>query len=72
MLELKDVNGKTRKRPTKYGEEIGILLQFWGTPKGTPVAAIFYSEEAQHFIIDNIDAVIATEIKKTKNKAAEN
>lgn len=27
---------------------------------------IYYTEDAQRFIIDNIDAVIATEVKKGK------
>ncbi len=41
-----------------------ILGTFW---QKNP--AIYFTEEAQRFIIDNIDAVIATSVKKKKDLA---
>lgn len=66
MLEYTDIgNGKKKRQPTQQGEEIGIILLFYGnTGKKYPV--ILYSESAQRFIINNIDAVAATEVKKGK------
>ena len=67
MLEYKDIgNGKLKRYPTQQGEEIGIVLEFWERGQGRKYPVIMYSEAAQRFIIDNIDAVIATEIQKGK------
>ena len=68
MLEYKDIgNGKMKRQPTQQGEEIGIVLEFWEKGQGRKYPVIMYSEAAQRFIIDNIDAVIATEVKKVKS-----
>jgi hypothetical protein len=67
MLEYKDIgNGKMKRQPTQQGEEIGIVLEFWERGQGRKYPVIMYSEAAQRFIIDNIDAVIATEVQKGK------
>ena len=67
MLEYKDIgNGKMKRQPTQQGEDIGIVLAFWERGQGRKYPVIMYSEAAQRFIIDNIDAVIATEIQKGK------
>ena len=67
MLEYKDIgNGKLKRHPTQQGEDIGIVLEFWESGQGRKYPVIMYSEAAQRFIIDNIDAVIATEIQKGK------
>ena len=67
MLEYKDIgNGKMKRQPTQQGEDIGIVLEFWESGQGRKYPVIMYSEAAQRFIIDNIDAVIATEIQKGK------
>ena len=67
MLEYKDIgNGKMKRQPTQQGKEIGIVLEFWEKGRGGKYPVIMYSEAAQRFIIDNIDAVIATEIQKGK------
>ena len=67
MLEYKDIgNGKMKRQPTQQGEEIGIVLEFWEKGQGRKYPVIMYSEAAQRFILDNIDAVIATEVKKGK------
>ena len=67
MLEYKDIgNGKLKRYPTQQGEDIGIVLEFWERGQGRKYPVIMYSEAAQRFIIDNIDAVIATEVQKGK------
>ena len=67
MLEYKDIgNVKTKRQPTRRGEEIGIVLRFWEKGAGRKYPVIMYSEAAQRFILDNIGAVIATEVQKGK------
>ena len=67
MLEYKDIgNGKMKRQPTSQGDEVGIVLEFWEKGPGRKYPVIMYSETAQRFILDNIDAVIATEVKKGK------
>ena len=60
LLEYVDVgNGKMKCNPTAAGEEVGIILEFWEKGYGRKVPVIKYSEKAQRFIVDNIEAVIA-------------
>lgn len=58
MLQNIVVNNKTRRRPTPQGEGIGITIEErmgqYGVYEG-----VFYSNKAQHFIVDNIETVIA-------------
>ena len=53
-------NGKAKRFPTAAGEEIGLILKIWKN-YGRKAPVIYLSEEAQHFIIDNIEAVMAAE-----------
>ena len=66
MIEYREwEDGKIKRFPTTEGESIGLVWADWDNyGRRTPV--IYFTEEAQRFIIDNIDAVIATEIKKGK------
>ena len=61
MIAWREWEDGTQKRfPTAEGEAIGLILQVWEKyGKRSPV--VYLSEEAQHFIIDNIEAVIAAE-----------
>ena len=61
MIEWREWgNGKTKRFPTPEGENIGLVLKIWENyGRKTPV--IYLSEEAQHFIIDNIEAVMIAE-----------
>ena len=65
MLEYRDIgNGKKKRYPTEAGVGMGIELNFWdkGGNRGVyPV--ISYSKEAQKLILDNIEAVAATDVK---------
>ena len=69
MLQLEDDgNGKLAKRPTQAGNEIGITIKTrLGRYGGYKV--VVYNENAQRFILDNIDAIGAITIRsKTKSK----
>ena len=59
MIEWRDWDyGKLKRFPTAEGEAIGLVLKIWENyGRRTPVVNL--SEEAQHFIIDNIDAILA-------------
>lgn len=52
------VNNKTYRRVTDLGRNIGIISEQRENQQGTKYEAVFYSLSAQHFIIDNIDAII--------------
>lgn len=70
MLYLLDSGGKTpAKRPTAEGSQIGILLET-RTGRFGDYQVVLFNEEAQHFIVDNLEAVAATEVKKTKKNTA--
>lgn len=58
MLEdALDGNGKHTKRPTAQGENIGITLDARIGNNGTYFVVV-YNMAAQHFIMDNLDAII--------------
>ena len=58
MLEdALDGNGKHTKRPTSQGENIGIMLDARTGSNGTYFVVV-YNVAAQHFIMDNLDAII--------------
>ena len=50
--------GKRTKRPTTVGEENGISVEQRTSSNGD-YQVVVYSEAAQHFIIDNLDAILA-------------
>jgi len=58
MLSDNIVNNKTRKRPTAAGQNIGIITEERTNQYGTSYEGVFYTLDAQHFIIDNISTVI--------------
>ena len=58
MLQNIIVNNKTRRRPTPQGESIGIATEKRMGQHGM-YEDVFYRNKAQHFIVDNIDAIIA-------------
>ena len=61
MIEWREwENGRYKLFPTPAGEAIGLVLQIWEN-YGRRSPTIYLSEEAQHFIIDNIEAVMAAE-----------
>lgn len=66
MLSTVTINDKAHKRVTESGRNIGIISEQRVNQQGTTYEAIFYSLSAQHFIIDNIDAIIALNQSRSK------
>lgn len=57
MLYVEEINGKKYKRATQQGNSIGIIEDIYEGKYGE-YRKLLYNEKAQHFIIDNIEAVI--------------
>ena len=58
LLEIVTVGGEKLKRPTPAGEEMGIILEERQGQYGV-YSVILYNKDAQHFIIDNIEAMLS-------------
>ena len=58
-------DGKRTKRPTKIGEETGISVEERMGNNG-PYQVVVYNNDAQHFIIDNLDAILTAENMQTE------
>ncbi|MBR1482367.1 MAG: hypothetical protein IJ598_05295 [Ruminococcus sp.] len=65
MLTNIVVNNNARKRPTSAGQNLGITTEERVNQYGIPYEGVFYHLNAQHFIIDNIHAII----ESSRNKA---
>ena len=66
MFNTVTVNNKTHRRVTDSGRNIGIISEQRENQQGTKYEAVFYSLSAQHFIIDNIDAIIALNYSRSQ------
>ena len=62
-------DGKHTKRPTKIGEETGISVEERTSSNG-PYQVVVYNNAAQHFIIDNLDAILTAENMQTQMQGA--
>lgn len=51
--------GKTKKRPTEDGNRIGISIEQRFSRDNVPYTVVVYSRDAQQFIIDNLQAIVA-------------
>ena len=73
MLYLHDFGGKKPvKRPTEEGNQIGITVDTRMGRYGE-YQVVLYNEDAQRFILDNLEAVAVTKAKKVKfHKAGAN
>ncbi len=58
MLNNIIVNNKARKRPTNEGIGIGITVEEKTNQYGNVYEGVFYNKNAQHFIIDNLCAIV--------------
>ena len=58
MYESTDPQGKMRKMPTSRGQELGIFTERKMGRDGEYIAILF-GERAQHFLIDNIQGILA-------------
>lgn len=63
LEEVFNGEGKATKRPTPLGESIGITLESRTGQSGTYFAVV-YGLEAQHFILDDLDAIVECERSK--------
>lgn len=71
MLYLHDFGGKKPvKRPTEEGNQIGIAVESRLGRYGE-YQVVLYDEEAQRFILDNLEAIIATEVQKERQAASD-
>ena len=58
LLEEDGLSGHKNKRPTETGRQLGISTAQRMSQNGE-YTAVVYSREAQQFILDNLDAIIA-------------
>ena len=60
FMELRDNgHGKQTRLPTEEGYAIGLSVEDRVAPTGQPIATVFYNRDAQQFIIDNMEAILA-------------
>lgn len=62
-----NADGKNTKRPTPQGESVGIALETRSGLNG-PYFVVTYDLAAQHFVLDNLDAVIQIQTEKKENQ----
>lgn len=67
LTEVLNDEGKNVKHPTPQGERMGISPEnrIWEDRKYTVVV---YNSDAQHFILDNLDAIVEYEHGRTENQ----
>lgn len=58
MLNTITVNNKAKKKVTDAGRNIGIISEQRVNQQGATYEAISYNLNAQHFIVDNIEAIV--------------
>lgn len=67
LEEVLDGDGKLTKRPTPQGEKIGITVECRVGQNGTYFVVVYHLD-AQHFIVDNLDAIAGCERSKRENQ----
>ena len=63
MFKQTDENGKTQRLPTENGRRMGISTKA-RTGKDGDYQAVYYDLNAQRFLLDSLDAIIARNEKK--------
>ena len=58
FLEIEILNGKRHKKATAMGESIGIISE-WRAYADREYYALTYNKDAQQFLLDNLDEIIA-------------
>ena len=58
LFEEEGANGRKNKRPTEAGRQLGISTAV-RTGQNGDYTAVVYDREAQQFILDNLDAIVA-------------
>lgn len=67
LEETLDGVGQTVRHPTPQGESVGIALE-QRTGKNGTYFVVVYNPAAQHFILDNLDSIIAFNRAKKENQ----
>ena len=71
MIEyLEWIDGTTKKLPTEAGVEIGLTVREWDN-YGRIIPVICLSEQAQRFVVDNLDAMLDYGAKKPEVEGGE-
>ena len=65
MLKLVENVAGTQRRPTESGKKMGISVESRIGQSG-PYQVVLYSAEAQRFIVDNVDVIMAFALDKEK------
>lgn len=60
MSKQADADGKTKCLPTAMGEQIGLTVKLREGQYGT-YQAVYYSAEAQQFILDHLQEILRAE-----------
>ena len=63
LFEHSSFDGKISKRPTEQGSNIGISTEVRTGQRGE-YTVVVYNKEAQTFIVDNLEAIIALKYNK--------
>lgn len=70
MLKLSENSiGAQHRRPTESGEKLGISVDNRIGQYG-PYQVVLYNENAQRFVVDNVDAIVAFEARNEKGRGA--
>ncbi len=64
FLKIDTTGTGPRKLPTEEGEKLGISVELRINYRRGEYMAIVYNKQAQEFILDNIEAIIASNIKE--------
>ena len=59
LEEFENEQGRKRKRPTPNGEMLGMKETSFINEQGVPTSYTVYDKNAQQFIFDNLEAIIA-------------
>lgn len=57
MSKQADADGKSKRLPTAIGEQIGLTVKLRKGQYGT-YQAVFYTEEAQRFLLDHLQEIL--------------
>ena len=67
LRETTDAAGKSVKRPTDFGETMGVRLEERTGQYGT-YTVVLYTREAQQFILDNMDGIVMLQNRSKEAK----
>ena len=59
LTEMETATGQHVKRPTETGGALGIFTEERVSLEGRPYTVVVYNRDAQQFLMDNMDAILA-------------